>query len=165
MELIKVQRYPSKKDWMLSRHLVNGQIFGFGVEDEIRAIKVKGETAIPFGTYKLSLRQSPKFSDSFYWNGSKLIEKKDYLKLTNKAGWIKHDLIWVTNVPGFEYVLIHWGNSDLDTDGCYIVGSGIGVINGREGVVNSRKHYIKLYEKVYPLIKQGGQLIKYEKVA
>jgi len=166
MSLITVQRYNFSKDWTLSRHLVSGNLFGFGVEDEIRQVKVKGETAIPYGTYTLDFRQSPKFSTSFYWNDKtgKLIEAKEFTALKDKSGWRVHDLIWVTNVPGFEYVLIHWGNTDLDTEGCYIVGSALGVVNGREGVVNSRKHYIKLYEKVYPLVKNGGQSIRYEKV-
>lgn len=167
MELITVQRYSFHKNWTISKHLISGALYGFGVEDEIRAVKVKGETAIPYGTYPLSIRQSPKFSSSFYWNDKtgKLIEAKEYAALKDKTGWRQHDLIWVQNVPGFEYVLIHWGNTDLDTDGCYIVGSAVGVVKGREGVINSRKHYIRLYEKVYPSIKKGGQFITYEKAA
>ena len=163
MELIKVQRYSFAKDWTLSRYFVQGQLTGFGVEDEIRAVKVHGETAVPFGTYSLGYRQSPKFSSSFYYNDdfNKLIEKKDYLKLANKSGWRAHDLIWVKDIPNFMYVLLHWGNTDDDTDGCYIVGNKVGIIKGQEGVLESRNNYMKMYPKVYPLVKKGNYTITY----
>ncbi len=166
-EILKVERYSFKPDWTLSRYYINDVLHGFGVEDEMRNIKVKGETAIPTGTYELGYRESPKFSTTFYYNdtANKLITSKDYAALSSveKKKWRPHDLIWVKNVPNFEYVLIHWGNTDDDTDGCYIVGNKVGVLDGQEGVVESRVNYMKLYPKLYPLVKSGKQYIKYTK--
>lgn len=167
--LIKVSRSIFNLDWTISKLSINNILDGYCVEDEIRDEKVKGETAIPYGTYELGYRQSPKFSASFLWSDSLnlLIDPKEKVKYPNTIDWRNHDLIWIKNVPKFEFILIHWGNTDDDTEGCLIVGSSIGPIlkNGttQEGVLNSKVYYKKLYEKVYPLIKKGGRTIVYEK--
>lgn len=167
MFLLTLQRFKFSTDWTLGRLLVNDQLDGFTVEDEIRNAKVHGETAIPFGTYPLKTRQSPKFSSTFFWSEKtkKLIEAKDRAKFPQITDFKPHDLIWIDPVPGFEFILIHWGNTDLDTEGCLIVGKAIGVVKGREGVVQSRLYYKSLYERVYPLVKAGGQMIDIQKVA
>lgn len=161
MSLIKLERFKFSPDWTLGRLLINGKLDGFTVEDEIRNVKIHGETAIPAGSYPLKLRQSPKFSGTFLWSESaqKLIEAKDLASFPAIKDFKPHDLIWLDPVPGFQFVLMHWGNTDLDTEGCLIVGSAIGVVKGREGVVSSRVYYKKFYEKVYPLIRKGGQFI------
>lgn len=162
--LLTIERNNFKPDWTLGRLLLNNKLDGFTVEDEIRKVKVHGETAIPKGIYKLGIRQSPKFSSSFLYSdlNNKLIEFKDKSKYPEILDWRNHDLIWVQNVPDFEYVLIHWGNTDDDTEGCLIVGSKIGIIKGQEGVINSRVYYKSLYPKIYNLIKQGNQFIEYK---
>lgn len=163
--LLTVQRFSFKSDWTLGKLSVNNILDGFTVEDEIREVKKHGETAIPYGTYSLSYRQSPKFSSTFVYSDKHNIitEPKNKSKYPQVTDWKNHDLIWIKDVPNFEYVLIHWGNTDNDTDGCLIVGSKIGVIEGQEGVVDSRNYYKKLYCKIYPLIKQGKQTITYTK--
>ncbi len=163
--ILQVERYNLKSDWTLGKLSVFNKIDGFTVEDEVRAIKLHGETAIPYGVYPLGYRQSPKFSSSFLYSDSvnKLIEPKDKSKYPNIKDWRNHDLIWVQNVPGFQYILIHWGNTDDDTEGCLIVGSKIGIINGQEGVLSSRVYYKNLYPRIYPIIKQGNQFIEYIK--
>lgn len=141
MSLIKVERFIHKKDWTISKVYVDGKLFCYAIEDEKRDVKVKGETRIPDGIYELGTRWSPKFSSTY-----------------------NHDMIWVKNVPNFEFILIHWGNTDDDTDGCLILGDKIGVVKGQEAVLNSRATYVKFYKAVIDKIKQGGQKIEYVSV-
>ena len=73
--------------------------------DEIKKIKVKGETAIPIGTYKINMNIiSPKFKN------------KSWAKPYN--GRIPR----LENVPGYEGILIHPGSYPEDTQGCILVG-------------------------------------------
>jgi hypothetical protein len=159
--LLSTKRNKFHSDWTLSSLFINGVLDGYVVEDEIRQVKVHGETAVDAGTYPLAIRQSPKFSATFIYSDSHniLIEPKEKAKYPNITDWRNHDLIWVKDTPRHQYVLIHWGNTDDDTEGCLIVGSKIGVVKGQEGVIDSRNYYKKFYCKVYPLIKKGGQSI------
>lgn len=157
--LLTVIRNTFSKEWTVGQLLVQGVLKGYTIEDEIRAVKVKGETAIPFGTYELSFRQSPKFSSSFLYSEklNVLIEPKELSKYPKNSDFKAHDLLWVKNVPGFEYILIHWGNTDLDTEGCLVVGSKVGVLKGRAAVLSSRDFYKKLYPMVYPIVKNSKE--------
>ncbi len=90
--------------------------FCYTLEDRVRdkdksgqfdngELKVAGETAIPYGTYEVTLQvQSPRFKD-----------KAQYAFCN---GYLPRLL----DVPDFEGVLIHIGNSAKDTDGCILVG-------------------------------------------
>jgi hypothetical protein len=166
---ITVLRQPSEKDWTLSNFESDDQtVKGVGVEDEKRDIKIHGETRIPNGTYNLSLRISPKFSTEYYSDvEGNLISKQDYNKLhpAKRLMYTPHQLIWVKDVPGFEFILLHWGNSDDDTHGCYIVGSSFGTIGSQKGVVNSRKKYMEIYPLIYRAIKKGTVTITYKDAA
>lgn len=155
--IITVTREPSEKDWTLSRFELFNGVFGFGVEDEARAVKVKGETCVPVGTYELDLRDSPKFSKSYYADKDGLLSQ-----VKNDRFNKPHQLIWVKNVPNFEFILIHWGNTDNDTDGCYIVGSTYGLIGSQKGVTGSRIKYTQIYPILWKEIteakKQGKKV-------
>lgn len=73
--------------------------------DEIKSKKVYGETAIPSGTYKVDMNTiSSKFKD---------------------RSWAKPyggKLPRLIDVPGYQGVLIHVGNTDADSLGCILVG-------------------------------------------
>ena len=56
MEIL-VDRFVSDDDSTISRVNVDGQFVCFGLEDEYRADKVPGETRIPAGTYRVTLRK------------------------------------------------------------------------------------------------------------
>lgn len=91
--------------------------------EEIRSKKVYGKTAIPLGTYKISLDVvSQKFKDRSWarpYNGK---------------------IPRLLNVPGYEGVLIHPGNKPEDTLGCILVGE-----NKTKGqVINSVSTFNKL---------------------
>lgn len=168
-DLLKVERYKGTKDWTLGRLYVRGEFDGFVVEDEIRDKKVPRETAIGAGRYKLGFRHSPKFSKHFLWSkkAGRLIPNIDYKNERNEFSglhnryndWVEHSVIWVLDVLGFQFILLHWGNTDLDTEGCLVVGNKLGVYKGREAVLNSRKYYMSLYEKVFSLVEKGNEYI------
>lgn len=159
-----VDRLPSEKDWTLSKFYSDDQsVSGVGVEDEKRDVKVKGETRIDNATYPLGLRHSPKFSKHYFRDDEGfIIAAKERTTPELKARYhTEHELIWVMNVPKFEYVLWHWGNDDDDTDACYIVGSIIAPIGGQKGVQNSRKKYVEIYPKIWRAIKAGQVNVTY----
>ncbi len=132
---ICIERFLFERDCTVGRLYIDGVLKCFTIEDEMRTIKVRGETAIPYGVYKLGLRYSPKFSPKF-----------------------GHEMLWVKDVPGFEYVLIHWGNTDDDTDGCLVVGDKVGVISGQTAVLNSIATYKEIYKQVADVLTLGGQV-------
>lgn len=163
---ITVIRQKGQKDWTLSSFIANDNSFkGVGVEDEKREIKVFGETRIPAGTYNLELTPSPKFSKEYYRDDQgNLIIAKDWFygspELKEKFKW-QHEAIHVMNVPNFTSILWHWGNSDLDSHGCYLVGSVFGKTKGRDGVINSRKKYAEIYPIIWRAIRSGSVTVKY----
>ena len=78
----------------------------YTIEDEQRDVKVWGETRIPAGTYKLKLRTEGGFHSRY---------------AAKYGDWHK-GMIWVQDVPGFEFILWHTGNTDESTAGCLILG-------------------------------------------
>jgi Family of unknown function (DUF5675) len=60
--------------------------------------KIKGQTAIPAGRYRVTLETSPRFGPG---------------------------TITLHDVPGFAGIRVHAGNDDSDTEGCPLVGRGI----------------------------------------
>lgn len=165
MKLITVNRQPSGVDCTLSKFFSDdGLVTGFGVEDEKRDVKVKGETRIPAGLYDLDLRISPRFSKEYYRdaNGNLIAASKRTTDDLKKKYPYEHELIWVKNVPGFEFILWHWGNTDDDTDGCYIVGSSFAKINGQDGVAGSRLKYTEIYPVIWRAIHAGKVQVEYK---
>lgn len=87
----------------ISEVMVDGERICFGLEDTVREVdgqpveswKVKGETAIPYGTYPLEITYSNRF---------------------------KKDMLQIMDVPGFAGIRIHAGNTSVDTEGCLLVG-------------------------------------------
>ena len=62
-------------------------------------------------------------------------------------------MLWVRNVPGFEYILIHSGNTDEHTAGCLLVGDSQNEnINKSDGFIGSSR---TAYERIYPPIAEA----------
>ena len=76
-------------------------------------------------------------------------------------------MLWLQDVPGFTFILIHTGNTDQHTSGCYIVGETQQDLDkGKDGFVgNSGVAYKKMYPKVKDAIKAGEEVtIKYTNI-
>lgn len=93
--LIEVVREKYLDNSTMGKMFVDGVFFAFTLEDKVREIKVWGETAIPTGTYSVFVRYSNRF---------------------------KKELVAIKDVPNFDGVLIHGGNTDKDTHGCILIG-------------------------------------------
>ena len=106
MEL-RLLRYPSTSNYTEGKLYINGAYFCDTLEDqdrglyqhmslaEIQAVKVYGETCIPYGTYKVELSYSPKF---------------------------KKIMPAILDVKGFTGVRMHNGVDKNSTLGCILVG-------------------------------------------
>jgi len=106
----------------------------YTIEDEQRDVKVYGETRIPPGTYKLKLRTVGGFHSRY----------------SNKYGDWHKGMIWVQDVPGFEYILWHTGNTDESTAGCLILGqTQESNLVKKDGWVGSS---VSAYKFVYPIV-------------
>jgi hypothetical protein len=128
MEL-KVLRLGDTVDATIGALYIDGLFQCFTVEDEQRTVKVKGETRIPEGSYLVKLRKEGGF----------------HAKYLEKFGAEFHKgMLHVTNVPNFEYILIHIGNTDEHTDGCLLVG----LTATTDTVGNSVDAYKKIYPKI-----------------
>lgn len=112
----------------------------YTLEDESRAVKVKGQTRIPAGTYKVEYRK---------------VETGKTTQYRAKYPWFKWHL-WLRDVPNFEYVYIHVGNTEVDTDGCILVGHSANVTAGK--VFSSKQAFEILYKKVSSVLDAGKEV-------
>lgn len=132
---LTLKRIACKSTYTIGRLYVEDEYFCDTLEPTVRdlnkngkfdngEVKIKGKTAIPYGTYELVWAYSPRFK-----------------KYTPRF----------LNVPEFEGVLIHEGNSSKDSAGCVLVG-----INRQVGkVLDSRKTVAKLYPIIRNACKEG----------
>lgn len=124
---ILVRRIAKKDTYTIGKMYIGTKYFCDVLEDkdrgltqstplsDIKRIKVQNETAIPVGTYKVVVNKSPKFG---------------------------RNLPRLLDVPGFDGILIHRGNTNKDTSGCILVGE-----NKEVGkVINSTGYETKLVE-------------------
>ena len=113
MEL-KLERKYRSNNYCIDKLYINGKYFSDALEDpdrgltdsmsleEIKKIKIKGNTCIPYGTYNVTITYSPRF---------------------------KKNLPLINNVKGFDGIRIHSGNTPQDTEGCLLLG--LNKIKGR----------------------------------
>ena len=107
---LEVLRYSSGIDSTLGILSENGpqgrEFLAYTLEDEFREEKVSAETRIPEGTYDVKLRDVGGY----------------HTRYLNKFGADFHKgMLHVQDVPEFEYILIHTGNTDENTMGCLLV--------------------------------------------
>lgn len=106
MEL-RLERKYRNNNYCIDKLYINGKYFSDVLEDpdrgltdnmsleEIKKVKIKGNTCIPYGTYNITITYSPRF---------------------------KKNLPLLNNVKGFDGIRIHSGNKPQDTEGCLLPG-------------------------------------------
>lgn len=102
--------------------------------DEILAAKVPGETCIPYGTYSVIISFSVKF---------------------------KRMMPEILGVPGFKGIRIHAGNSDVDTEGCLLIGT----IEGDDWIGASQVKFGEFFPILQSGLGQGSvviDIVKYD---
>lgn len=114
---------------------LNDQFQCFTLEDEPRLQKIYGKTRIPSGSYQIKFREAGK------------LHEKYKTKFSFHQG-----MLWLQDVPNFEFIYIHIGNTHLDTLGCILVGDGVTIDGAR--LTNSTIAYSNLYKKILALIKK-----------
>jgi len=125
--------------------ITNGRRFlCYTLEDEHRDEKKYGETRIPEGTYNLGLRTVGGYHSKY------CIRFPD----------IHIGMLHVLNVPNFEYILIHCGNTDEHTAGCLLVGDSQenNQIKKDGFIGSSKKAYMRIYPDIAKAIKEGGDV-------
>lgn len=117
----------------------------FTLEDQFRqGPKVHGETRIPAGRYGVKLRTEGRLHSLY----------------ATRYGpdWHK-GMLWLQDVPGFQWILVHVGNTGADTEGCLIVGD-----QPTEPVTQRGRleRSTASYERIYPPI--AAELVAGRKV-
>lgn len=129
--LIEVKRLWPKDSYTVGRLYVDGELFCNTLEDKVRDIekegKVYGETAIPYGEYEVVFNYSPKF---------------------------KRNLPRLLNVPHFEGILIHPGNTAKDSLGCILVGK-----NTQKGMLTESRVTSDALNKIIEKAQNSGEKI------
>ena len=106
MELKLIRKYRCS-NYCIDKLYINNEYFSDALEDpdrrltdsmsleQIKKIKIKGNTCIPYGTYNVTITYSPRF---------------------------KRNLPLINNVKGFEGIRVHNGNTPQNTEGCLLLG-------------------------------------------
>jgi hypothetical protein len=143
---LELSRYGFGLDSTLGRLYLSGDERAFEcftLEDERRRVKVQGETAIPPGTFPVTLRT----------------EGGMHVRYSERFAELHRGMLWLQNVPNFEWVYLHVGNSDEHTEGCILVGQ-VPVIlpNGEFEIAKSADAYVRLYRRVIEAMDDGEKV-------
>ena len=139
--ILTLRRIAFKETYTIGKLYVDGNYFSDVVEDkdrglddsmtvdEIKKKKVYGETAIPYGMYKVKITYSPKF---------------------------KKNLPLVEGVKGFEGIRIHSGNTAKDSLGCIIVGKNkkVGMVLDSRATMEKLMKLLNTKENIWLIIRK-----------
>lgn len=139
---LSLTRYGFGLTSTLGQLAVDGETIAFTIEDERRKVKVKGETCIPTGTYVLKLRT----------------EGGMHPKYQARFPALHQGMLWLQDVDGFEYVYIHAGNTEGESDGCILPNvKPVALADGEFRGEDSGTAYVKVYTLALDAIENGEQ--------
>ena len=120
---------------------VDGTFFSHTLEDLPREEKLEDETCIPCGEYELGFREvlTPM--------------TKKYRKTRDWFSW--H--LEIKDIPNYQYVYIHVGNTADNSSGCVLLGQW--KHKEKPFIYNSRVCFKKFYLMVSDHLKQGGKVV------
>ena len=150
MAKIVINRKWKKEDYTIGQLFINDEYICNTCEDtdrglsdnmelqQIKAQKIPTRTAIPSGTYEITLDViSPKYSQKeYYYN------------------FCKGKVPRLLNVKGFDGILIHCGEHAGWSEGCILVGDNTKV--GR--LTNSQERFEQIYNKLLEAKKNGEKI-------
>jgi len=116
MNLKLIRKYPAQ-DCIIGELYINDVFECYTLEDVERPVKIQNVTAIPRGLYQVTITHSNHFN---------------------------RDLPLLLNVPNYEGVRIHPGNTAADTEGCLLVGKA----KTSNTVTQSRDAFAALFPKL-----------------
>lgn len=125
-DTITIERMIFTNNSTIGELRVDGDLFCYTLEDTCRqlGVKIPGKTAIPAGKYEAIVKFSP------------------------RRGF---DVPWLLNVPEFEDIQIHVGNTADDTEGCILVG----MRKGEDMIYDSKKAFSLLMPVVKDRLSKG----------
>lgn len=115
---LRLERFEYGPDYTIGRLYIDNQYFCYTLEDKVRKVKVPKETAIPAGKYKVVVDESSRFG---------------------------REMPHILDVPNFEGVRIHSGNTKEDTEGCILLGN---TWNGVGFVGQSRQAFEEFFHRL-----------------
>lgn len=143
--LLNMNRFSDSGDCTLGYLREGDELLCFTLEDEARAVKKFGETRIPAGTYRLRLRTAGRLHGIY-----------------SERYTFHQGMIWIPEVPNFQWIYFHTGNNDDHTDGCPLVGD-MAITNtlepGGDNLLRSRKAYERIYPPIAKAIKNSEVIL------
>jgi hypothetical protein len=133
---LSLTRFLGNADATLGVLRLDGRVGWFTLEDQYRAVKVAAETRIPAGSYEVGVRTDGGMVGRY----------------RAKYNWHR-GMLWLHEVPGFEFIYLHVGNTAEDTAGCILVAHGarLDSMTLQQSVVG----YKALYRKVISAAEAG----------
>lgn len=115
---LEIKRFEFGSTYTIGKLYVDDVYHCYTLEDKVREEKVQNETAIPTGTYSVIIDHSRRFNRS---------------------------LPHILNVPNFEGIRIHSGNTSKNTEGCILLGT---TWTKGDFIGNSRIAFDSFFEKL-----------------
>lgn len=127
---LQLQRHTFTDKSTIGSLYVDGVFECYTLEDVVRpeGVKIKGETAIPYDEYEVIIDFSNRF---------------------------QKPMPHVMNVPMFDGIRIHPGNSDVDTEGCILLGKSKSV----DFIGNSREAFGAFFPKLQSGLTRGKVML------